>query len=104
MCGVMADMQIIFNLVKNLYPKIYDILEEKEENCGDFIGNNLINQGLNNLFTNDILNNETSLLIWDLLFGPMAVTIMAGLTVSTILTLVIIPVLTAIAYNVKSPD
>ena len=68
MCGVMADMQIIFNLVKNLYPKIYDILEEKEENCGDFIGNNLINQGLNNLFTNDILNNETSLLIWDLLF------------------------------------
>jgi len=68
MCGVMADMQIIFNLVKSLYPKIYDILEEKEENCGDFIGNNLINQGLNNLFTNDILNNETSLLIWDLLF------------------------------------
>jgi hypothetical protein len=68
MCGVMADMQIIFNLVKILYPKIYDILEEKEENCGDFIGNNLINQGLNNLFTNDILNNETSLLIWDLLF------------------------------------
>ena len=64
----MADMQIIFNLVKSLYPKIYDILEEKEENCGDFIGNNLINQGLNNLFTNDILNNETSLLIWDLLF------------------------------------
>ena len=61
-------MQIIFNLVKSLYPKIYDILEEKEENCGDFIGNNLINQGLNNLFTNDILNNETSLLIWDLLF------------------------------------
>ena len=68
MCGVMADMQIIFNLVKILYPKIYDILEEKEENCGDFIGNNLINQGLNNLFTNDILNNDTSLLIWDLLF------------------------------------
>ena len=42
-------------------------------------------------------------LIWDLLFGPMAVTIMAGLTVSTILTLIIIPVLTAIAYNVKCP-
>ena len=68
MCGVMADMQIIFKLIKTLYPKIYDILEEKEENCGDFIGNNLINQGLNNLFTNDILNNDTSLLIWDLLF------------------------------------
>ena len=43
-------------------------------------------------------------LIWDLLFGPMAVTIIAGLTVSTILTLVVIPVMTAIAYNVKTPD
>ncbi|MBR1602944.1 MAG: efflux RND transporter permease subunit, partial [Synergistaceae bacterium] len=32
-------------------------------------------------------------LIWDLLFGPMAVTIMAGLTVSTVLTLIFIPVL-----------
>ena len=43
-------------------------------------------------------------LIWDVMFGPMAVTIMAGLTVSTVLTLLFIPVLTAIAYNVKSPD
>lgn len=43
-------------------------------------------------------------LIWDVMFGPMAVTIMAGLTVSTILTLLVIPVLTAIAYNVKNPD
>ena len=49
-------------------PKMYDILENKEESCGDFIGNNLINQGLNNLFTNDMLNEETSLLIWDCLF------------------------------------
>ena len=64
----MADMQIIFNLTKSLMPNIYEILEEKEENCGDFLGNNLINQGLNNLFTNDLLNNDTSLLIWDLLF------------------------------------
>ena len=40
-------------------------------------------------------------LIWDVMFGPMAVTIMAGLTVSTILTLLVIPVLTAIAYNVE---
>ena len=64
----MADMQVIFNLLKELMPKVYEILEEKEENCGDFIGNNLINQGLNNLFTNDLLNNDTSLLIWDLLF------------------------------------
>jgi len=68
MCGIMADMQVILNLVKNLMPKIYEILENKEESCGDFIGNNLINQGLNNLFTNDMLNEETSLLIWDCLF------------------------------------
>ena len=43
-------------------------------------------------------------LMWDVMFGPMAVTIMAGLTVSTILTLLVIPVLTAIAYNVPCPD
>ena len=43
-------------------------------------------------------------LIWDVMFGPMAVTIMAGLTVSTILTLLVIPVLTAVAYNVPCPD
>ena len=42
-------------------------------------------------------------LIWDLMFGPMAVTIMAGLTVSTILTLVVIPVLTAVVYKVPCP-
>ena len=64
----MADMQIISKLMKIIMPKISEILEEKEENCGDFIGNNLINQGLNNLFTNDMLNNDTSLLIWDCLF------------------------------------
>ena len=43
-------------------------------------------------------------LVTDAMFGPMAVTIMAGLTVSTVLTLLVIPVLTAIAYNVKCPD
>ncbi|MBQ9566115.1 MAG: efflux RND transporter permease subunit [Synergistaceae bacterium] len=42
-------------------------------------------------------------LIWDRLFGPMAVTIMSGLTVSTILTLIVIPVLTAIVYRVPGP-
>ena len=68
MCGVMADMQIISKIMKILMPKVSEILEEKEENCGDFIGNNLINQGLNNIFTNDMLNNDTSLLIWDILF------------------------------------
>ena len=68
MCGVMADMQLISKIMKFLMPKVSEILEEKEENCGDFIGNNLINQGLNNIFTNDMLNNDTSLLIWDCLF------------------------------------
>ena len=68
MWGVIDDMQVILNLIKILMPKMYDILENKEESCGDFIGNNLINQGLNNLFTNDMLNEETSLLIWDCLF------------------------------------
>ena len=43
-------------------------------------------------------------LVWDVMFGPMAVTIMAGLTVSTVLTLLVIPVMTAIAYNVKCPE
>ncbi len=43
-------------------------------------------------------------LIWDSMFGPMAVTIMGGLTVSTVLTMVFIPVMTAVAYNVPSPD
>ena len=68
MCGIMADMQIIFDLMKLYMPQIYAIVQEKDEYCGDFIGNNVINQGLNNLFTNDMLNNDTSLLIWDLLF------------------------------------
>ena len=43
-------------------------------------------------------------LVWDVMFGSMAVTIMAGLTVSTLLTLLFIPVLTAAAYNVKCPE
>ena len=42
-------------------------------------------------------------LVWDSFFGTMAVTIMAGLTVSTILTLIIIPILIAIVYHVPSP-
>ena len=43
-------------------------------------------------------------LVRDRLFGPMAVTIMSGLTVSTVLTLIVIPVLTAIAYRVPCPS
>ena len=43
-------------------------------------------------------------LVWDVMFGSMAVTIMTGLTMSTILTLLVIPVLTAVMYGVKCPD
>ena len=43
-------------------------------------------------------------LIWDSLFGSMAVTIMGGLTVSTVLTMIFIPVMTAVAYGVPSPE
>lgn len=39
-------------------------------------------------------------LVWDTLFGPMAVTIMGGLTVSTVLTLIFIPVVTGAVYKV----
>ena len=42
-------------------------------------------------------------LIWDNMFGPMAVTIMGGLTVSTVLTMIFIPVMTAVFYKVPSP-
>ncbi|MBQ2617450.1 MAG: efflux RND transporter permease subunit, partial [Synergistaceae bacterium] len=43
-------------------------------------------------------------LIWDSMFGPMAVTIMGGLTVSTVLTMIFIPVMTAVFYKVPCPD
>ncbi len=43
-------------------------------------------------------------LIWDSMFGPMAVTIMAGLTVSTIMTMIVIPVATAIVFRVPNPE
>ena len=43
-------------------------------------------------------------LIWDSMFGPMAVTIMGGLTVSTILTMIFVPVMTAVFYKVPCPD
>lgn len=42
-------------------------------------------------------------LVRDTLFGPMAVTIMGGLTVSTVLTLIVIPVATALVYQVPNP-
>ena len=43
-------------------------------------------------------------LISDSMFGSMAVTIMGGLTVSTVLTMFFIPVMTAVAYKVPCPD
>ena len=49
-------------------------------------------------------DSKGKIVIWDVLFGSMAVTIMAGLTVSTVLTLIFIPVLTAIFYKVEPHD
>ena len=43
-------------------------------------------------------------LIQDGMFGSMAVTIMGGLTVSTVLTMLFIPVMTAAAYGVPNPE
>ncbi|MGN0837630.1 MAG: efflux RND transporter permease subunit [Pyramidobacter sp.] len=42
-------------------------------------------------------------LLWDILFQSMAVTIMMGLTVSTVLTLFVIPVATAMVFHVPNP-
>ncbi len=42
-------------------------------------------------------------LLWDVMFAPMAAAIIGGLTMGTILTLVVIPVLTAVFYRVPSP-
>ncbi|SMC78089.1 Multidrug efflux pump subunit AcrB [Desulfocicer vacuolatum DSM 3385] len=44
-------------------------------------------------------------LVYDPMFSAMAVTIMGGLLISTILTLIIVPVFYSIAYNIKwKPD
>lgn len=43
-------------------------------------------------------------LIWDVLFAPMAATIMFGLTFATILTLVIVPVLYALFFRIHNPE
>ena len=68
MCGIIVDMTIINILIRNYFPKLIPLLENKNENYGDYIGNNFINVNLINLFTNEYLNENTSLLIWDLLF------------------------------------
>lgn len=40
-------------------------------------------------------------LLWDEFFAPMAVTIMGGLTFATVLTLIVIPVLYCLIFNVQ---
>ena len=42
-------------------------------------------------------------LLQDPFFVAMAVTIMAGLTFATVLSLIVVPVLYAILFNVKGP-
>lgn len=68
MSGIIVDMTIINILLRNYFPKLIPFLDNKNENYGDFIGNNFINVNLINLFTNEYINRDTSLLIWDLLF------------------------------------
>ena len=68
MSGIIVDMTIINILLRNYFPKLIHFLDNKNENYGEFIGNNFINVNLINLFTNENINKETSLLIWDLLF------------------------------------
>ena len=68
MCGIIVDMTIINILIRNYFPKLIPLLDNKNENYGDYIGNNFINVNLINLFTNEYVNENTSLLIWDLLF------------------------------------
>ena len=67
MCGIIVDMTIINILIRNYFPKLIPLLDNKNENYGDFIGNNFINVNLINIFTNEYINADTSLLIWDLL-------------------------------------
>jgi len=43
-------------------------------------------------------------LIFDIFWRGMAVTIMAGLTFATVLTLVVVPVLYATFYHVHAPE
>ena len=68
MIGILVDTTIIKLLIKKIIPKLYPILEDNTEFFGDFIGNNFISRGLNNLFSNKMIDEELSLLIWDYLF------------------------------------
>jgi len=68
MCGIIVDMTIINILLRNYFPNLVPLFDNKNENYGDYIGNNFINVNLINLFTNDYIDKNTALLIWDLLF------------------------------------
>jgi hypothetical protein len=68
MCGIIVDMTIINILLRNYFPNLVPLFDNKNENYGDYIGNNFINVNLINLFTNDYIDRNTALLIWDLLF------------------------------------
>ena len=42
-------------------------------------------------------------LVFDAFFNSLAITIMAGLGFATVLTLIVVPVLFSLFYNVKQP-
>jgi hypothetical protein len=68
MIGIVVDTTIISLLINKYIPKLKDILENKEGFLGDFIGKNFINRGLTNIFSNNMIDKDISLLIWDYLF------------------------------------
>lgn len=68
MIGIVVDTTLILLLIKKYIPKLTNILENKEGFLGDFIGKNFINKGLTNIFSNNMIDKDVSLLIWDYLF------------------------------------
>ena len=68
MIGIIVDTTIIKLLIKKIIPKLSYIFEGKNEDIGNFIGNNFITKGLTNLFSTSMIDRDLSLLIWDLLF------------------------------------
>ena len=68
MIGILVDTTIIKVLINKFIPNLSDIIEEKNDYLGDFIGNNFINRGLTDIFSSGMIDREVSLLIWDYLF------------------------------------
>ena len=68
MCGIIADMEIINEQLKDFSLELKTLFEITNENYGQFIGSNFININLINIFTDNYIDIDTSLLIWDLLF------------------------------------